>query len=162
MNQLIIRNALLSDIDALVKVGMARERVQRRLNVAAAGEESFLVAEADAEVIGMLSIRWSGGCDGVRPWFYGAEVRPDWRRRGVGTAMWAEGEALALGRGLSEAALDVEVSNEDARRLYERLGYVVIGPHLHQWQAIDPDTEQVTATGTSETWAMRKQLVQIT
>ncbi len=63
-----------------------------------------------------------------------------------------------VGSGAPAVAPDVEVSNVDARRLYERLGYAVVGPHRHHWRAIDPATGQVVREGESDTWAMRKTL----
>ena len=54
-------------------------------------------------------------------------VHPDWRRRGVGkrllTLTMAEGGA----RGVSLAFLEVRPSNTHALRLYESLGFQIIG-----------------------------------
>jgi len=41
---------------------------------------------------------------------------------------------------------------------YERLGYVVAGPHEHHWRAIDPRTGTVTGGGRASTWIMRRTL----
>jgi ribosomal protein S18 acetylase RimI-like enzyme len=129
------------------------------LRLAAEGAESILVAELDGAIRGVLSVRWRGGCDGDRPWFYGAEVHRAWRNLGIGTALWAAGEDLARSRGCAEAALDVEVINTAARRLYERLGYYVVRPHVHTWRSVDPGTGEVIAHGQADTWAMRKLLL---
>ncbi|MGE5574285.1 MAG: GNAT family N-acetyltransferase [Bacillota bacterium] len=50
-------------------------------------------------------------------------VLPAWRGQGIGTQLIAAAEAQAASIGLARCSLDVEMSNTDARRLYERLGY---------------------------------------
>lgn len=54
-------------------------------------------------------------------------VRPQYRGRGLGTALLQHvlGEAGHLGA--RRATLEVRASNTDARRLYERLGFYVAG-----------------------------------
>lgn len=132
--------------------------MQRRLQFAKSGEETFLVAEVDGHAVGMLSVRWSGGCDGGRPWLYGGEVLPQWRNKGIGTLLWNEAERIARRRGAAQVSLDVERANSEARRLYERLGYVIIQQHEHRWRSVDPVSGAVLASGTSDTWIMRKEL----
>jgi ribosomal-protein-alanine N-acetyltransferase len=54
-------------------------------------------------------------------------MRPEFRARGIGTALLrqvlAEGQQL----GARRATLEVRASNEGARRLYERMGFYVAG-----------------------------------
>lgn len=57
------------------------------------------------------------------------------------------------------ASLDVERANGEARRIYERLGYVIIRQHEHRWRSIDPVSGAILASGTSDMWTMRKELV---
>ena len=52
-------------------------------------------------------------------------IRPGFRRQGLGTAMVREVLAQAQVLGATRATLEVRVSNVDARRLYERLGFCV-------------------------------------
>jgi ribosomal-protein-alanine N-acetyltransferase len=54
-------------------------------------------------------------------------VAPEWRRGGVATALLSHvlGEGARLGT--RRATLEVRQSNEAARRLYERFGFVVAG-----------------------------------
>ena len=56
-----------------------------------------------------------------------AAVIPALQGRGVGTQLIAAAEHLGCVRGLETVVLGVEDSNPRARRLYERLGYVVVG-----------------------------------
>ena len=129
-----------------------------RLHLADGGEETFLVAEVDGHAVGMLSVRWSGGCDDDRPWLYGGEVLSQWRNQGIGTVLWNEAERIARRRGAAQVSLDVERPNSAARRLYERLGYVIIRQHEHRWRSIDPASGGILSSGTSDTWIMRKEL----
>ena len=153
-----VRDVEEGDADSLVQVIGDRNRVLVRVAAGLSRQEDMLVALVDGVVRGAVSIRWSGGCDDWLPWLYGAEVDQDYRRRGLGTALWGAAEDRCRRRGATQASLDVEVTNLGARRLYERLGYVVIGPHRHHWQSLDPATAAVVVEGESETWAMRKPL----
>lgn len=84
-----IRAATEDDLSALGAAGIGADRLQRRLQLAQSGEETFLVAEVDGHAAGMLSVRWCGGCGGGRPWLYGGEVLPS-----GGTGASAPGCAL--------------------------------------------------------------------
>lgn len=53
------------------------------------------------------------------------EVAPDWQGRGLGSAVIGDVQALAREAGLP-LALQVLKGNPKARRLYERLGFVVV------------------------------------
>jgi ribosomal protein S18 acetylase RimI-like enzyme len=53
-------------------------------------------------------------------------VRPDVRDRGVGRALLAELVTPAREAGLAHVSLEVLVHNADARRLYDRLGFVPV------------------------------------
>jgi len=54
-------------------------------------------------------------------------VHPEWRRRGVGKRLLALTMAEGGGRGVTLAFLEVRPSNTHALRLYESLGFQVIG-----------------------------------
>jgi [ribosomal protein S18]-alanine N-acetyltransferase len=67
-------------------------------------------------------------------WFIGNEVhvnnvavRPECRRRGLGSLLVSHVLAIADGEGRSRATLEVRRSNHAARRLYEGLGFRVAG-----------------------------------
>jgi ribosomal-protein-alanine N-acetyltransferase len=54
-------------------------------------------------------------------------MRPEWRGRGIGTALLQRVLAEARRLGARRATLEVRASNKGARRLYERLGFYVAG-----------------------------------
>jgi [ribosomal protein S18]-alanine N-acetyltransferase len=54
-------------------------------------------------------------------------IRPEFRGRGIGTALLHHVLAEARNLGARRATLEVRASNEGARRLYDRLGFYVAG-----------------------------------
>ncbi len=102
-----------------------------------------LVAEADGVLVGMIELwlRRPADTRGARiPKLdadLGIVVAPDWRGRGVGTALLLAAEDWARSQGAQRMILDLSSANTGALRLYERLGYEV---HAHQMdKEIEPD-----------------------
>jgi ribosomal-protein-alanine N-acetyltransferase len=60
-------------------------------------------------------------------------VLPEFRRRGVATALLARVAADATGRGATRAMLEVRRSNVEAQRLYERFGFRVSAVRLRYY-----------------------------
>lgn len=60
-------------------------------------------------------------------------VAPEARGKGIGTLLLQFAEELTKQRGYTKLSLNVETQKEDARRLYERLGFVITEP----WSIID-------------------------
>lgn len=91
---------------------------------------TFLVAWSSADPVGYAVVQWGGysgalgraaSVDAIE--INHLQVRSDQRGRGVGTALMAAAEQTIRERGGTVAAVGVDESNTDARRLYERLGY---------------------------------------
>ncbi len=78
----------------------------------------YLVAWEDGDPIGHVCIEWTEPAELQDLW-----VLPARRRGGVGAALVGAVEARVAARGREVLALTVGIGNEDARRLYERLGY---------------------------------------
>ena len=55
------------------------------------------------------------------------------RGKGIGTKLLAFAEQVAREKGYDKLSLNVETAKLDARRLYERIGFIVTGP----WTIID-------------------------
>lgn len=130
-----VRRAGPADVDVLVQ--LAEEYCEADGHVfdvatVRAGLEPLLVddrhgvvfvAELDRAVDGYGVVTWGwsieiGGLDVVLDELYART-----KGRGVGTALIRRLEADCRTRGVKRIFLETELSNEDARRLYEREGY---------------------------------------
>jgi GNAT superfamily N-acetyltransferase len=85
------------------------------------------------------------------------EVVGPLQRRGIGTALIHAGEDTARRLGDEQIALGVGLANVDARRLYERLGYVDwrYGTIVATWQERDRDGPPVTVSETCDVLVKR-------
>ena len=61
-------------------------------------------------------------------------VHPTWRRRGVGRALLDFSLRFGEGRGAKEVYLEVRASNTVAQRLYQGLGFKVVGRRKGYYQ----------------------------
>jgi len=87
----------------------------------------YWVAESAGEVIGqmMVTYEWSDWRNGTIWWIQSVFVRPDWRRKGVFSALYHHVESLAANEpGVIGLRLYVEENNQRAQRTYEALGMV--------------------------------------
>lgn len=92
---------------------------------------SFLIAWESADPLGWAVVRWDGCVGPAARAAYPRcvevihlHVREAARGRGVGRALLGEAERLGRERGIEQIAVSVSTENENATRLYERLGYV--------------------------------------
>jgi ribosomal protein S18 acetylase RimI-like enzyme len=83
--------------------------------------ELFFVAVIDGTVVGTVM----GGYDGHRGWVYSLAVLPDYRGRGIGTALMRHVEGELTRRGCPKINLQVLASNVATVAFYTKLGYVV-------------------------------------
>ena len=104
------------------------ERVARRFLGTLDGQHEMLVGLLNAVPAGSVLIggpkrdRFPGAL-----YLFALDVDTRYQKIGVGTALIAAVEEEARQRGLNRVNLEVGVANDDARRLYERLGYVLCG-----------------------------------
>ena len=90
-----------------------------------------LVVEADGRYVGRVTLRhdWGDETSIIEKDFPGLpqinalEIDEDYRRRGLATMLIAAAENEARRQGFSMIGLGVEISNEPAKKLYEKLGY---------------------------------------
>jgi GNAT superfamily N-acetyltransferase len=105
----------------------------------------YLVAWEGGTPIGQVLLhRWrpsalavAGVVDSL-PYIEDVFVLPEWRDRGVGTALLEAAESAAAARGDRGVSLAVSTGNSAARRLYTRLGYVGAGVPVHRHATTEP------------------------
>jgi ribosomal-protein-alanine N-acetyltransferase len=84
---------------------------------------ALLVAETDDELTG-YSVMWFAADEGE---LGDIAVLPERRGEGIGQALLRESIVVAASRGTRSLYLEVRESNEAARRLYEKVGFSVVG-----------------------------------
>ncbi|NLD87363.1 MAG: GNAT family N-acetyltransferase [Clostridiales bacterium] len=93
--------------------------------VAEAGE-LYICFDDEGEPVGAMWIMLRGFC-GLYPYLKLIGVRRDRRGEGIGREMLAFFHRLAAGSGAKKVTLMVSDFNISARRLYDSLGYSVLG-----------------------------------
>lgn len=93
-------------------------------------------------LIGQLFVQLTSGrtelADGsTRAYIYGFRIKPDYRRQGLGRRMLHAAEKDLCERHFQRVTLNVGQDNPQARRLYEQLGYRVVGTDPGKWHYID-------------------------
>ena len=123
-----------SDLERLLDLDLAphiAEHHRERYALQVAGAATYLLAWRGEQNVGRATVYNESKYEPVRQAHPGAaeinalEAEP--RRQGIGTALISAAESSAAGRGCTSMGLAVEPSNPYARRLYERLGYVLWG-----------------------------------
>ena len=84
------------------------------------------VALADTEPVGFITCAEDSREPTPVGFIIQTGTRPDWRGRGLATALVVRALRDCRDAGYSAAMLDVNVNNPTARRLYDRLGFRVI------------------------------------
>lgn len=146
MATVIIRPARRTDIAALVvalgqetfftdRIGRMRHNLGELL-IAFAGQVPVGDVYLWCEPVEEVEVRTA--FPGV-PMLNHLEVAPGWQGQGIGTRLVRAAEDAARRRGFDRIVLGVGVDNPDAKRLYERLGYVdwENGPVVARWT--EPD-----------------------
>ncbi len=133
-----IRRATASDLTSLVSFNqsMALETEDKPLDEAllSAGVNRvlssedkgfYLVAEAEGDVIGslMVTFEWSDWRNATFWWVQSVYVVPQWRRKGVYSALYQQVQSLAqTAEGVCGYRLYVEKDNLVAQATYKKLG----------------------------------------
>ena len=107
------------------------------------GKAVIWIAETNGSgLIGQCFVSLKGNrpelADGiVRAYIYGFRVQPPFRNQGIGTRIMYTIEDDLRKRGFRQVTLNVGKDNHDARRFYDRLGYIAAGEDPGQWSYID-------------------------
>lgn len=132
-----VRRAELSDLDDLVALeesSFATDRLSRTQYRRHLDSESAQVLVASANhrnFLGTAVVFFRKGTQVAR--LYSIATKSEARGKGVGSALLEAAEQLALKRGRSSLRLEVRTDNDDALRLYERLGYQRIGRYARYY-----------------------------
>ncbi len=139
-----VREATKTDLEALV----AREPIEarrlyevERFRAQENDEGLLLIAWHGDAIQGRVRLRWWSKYDDVReefgdfPEINALDAWPT--GEGVGTQVIAACERIAAERGYVQIGIGVEVTNVDARRLYERLGYEFWSEVVDVWDEFD-------------------------
>ncbi len=129
---IVVRPAREEDTPALVALAgeglplaSADARARMIERALADGLHELLVAKASEEIVGF--IEWLLAYDVAEgapiAYVLALYVRPDWRQKGVGTALFKAVMSRAKARGASEIHASVVAENEAAVRLYRRCGF---------------------------------------
>jgi ribosomal-protein-alanine N-acetyltransferase len=94
--------------------------------------ETFIVAEGSKEIMGYIMCRIEVGLSNIglpglvkKGHVVSVAVMPEHRRKGVGTALVTKAMESMRTYGAKQCYLEVRVSNEEAVRLYKKLGLEV-------------------------------------
>ncbi len=90
----------------------------------------FWVAELEGKIVGTVAIRPKQGATCELKRLY---VSKGARGRGVGRALYAHAEAFANSAGYDRIWLDSSRKFVEARRLYEKSGFVLIDELANEW-----------------------------
>ncbi|WP_226006218.1 GNAT family N-acetyltransferase [Natrinema salinisoli] len=111
--------------DAAVRADANRETMRETL-AAYQVNDGLLVARAGETIVGFASVTVEHGSlelDTDRGLLSNIYVKPDYRDRGIGTALLEAAEESLARRGVDVMLLEVMADNESARRFYRREGY---------------------------------------
>jgi mycothiol synthase len=91
---------------------------------------TFAVLAGEA-IVGFC-VNWVGGEGGREGWVEAIGVLPDWRGRGIASALLAHSLRLFQAEGLPRAGLDVDAENPSgAVRLYQKHGFEIARETIH-------------------------------
>lgn len=136
MQEVHIRPVILSDAQMLAPLmeqlgypTTASEMEQRLKNILPQNNYHALVAICDGQAVGMigLCVRWGYQANSLLGEIIALVVAQEYRSRGVGARLVAEGERWLREHGANRITVSSGNRRPDAHRFYERLGYQATG-----------------------------------
>lgn len=121
----------------------------------------WVIETEQGEIIGQAFVMLRSGeldaADGEkRAYFFGFRIRDAWRNRGIGSYLMRFVEGDLFERGYQYITLNVAKDNQDALRLYQRLGYKIVGSHAGKWSYVDD--QGVVQHVNEPSWRMIKRI----
>lgn len=122
----------------------------------------WLAESCEAGLVGQLFVSFRSArpelADGkTRAYVYSFRVKTAFRRQGIGSLLMKATEADLMQRGFQWVTLNVSQTNPMARRLYERLGYRVVGADPGRWSYTDDQGQRHDVC--EPAWRMEKKLL---
>ena len=112
--------------------------------------ETFIVAEQDGEVVGYIMCRVEVGLSGLglgglikKSHVVSIAVSSEHRRKGIGEALVSKAMEAMKVYNAKQSYLEVRVTNDDAIRLYKKLGFEV-SRTMHGYYADGEDAHVMT------------------
>lgn len=94
--------------------------------------DTCFVAEENGEITGVII----AGNDGRRGYIYHTAVAPDYRKKGLGTALVNKAVSALKGLGINKTALVVFSKNTDGNAFWEKQGFTVRDDLVYRNKAI--------------------------
>ena len=146
----VIRRCEESDLPSVIDINMAAlpehysdyffESILREL------AEAFIVAELDNKIVGYIMCKIEFGFSNFRKLGFvkkghvvSVAVLEEHRGKGLGKALMLEGINGVMHRKSDEIYLEVRVSNTDAIKMYEKLGYVIYRQIIDYYSGDQPE-----------------------
>lgn len=84
-------------------------------------KDLFFIAEENNLVVGTVMV----GFDGHRGWIYSLAVKPDFRKKGIGTKLMKEAITQLKSLGCLKVNLQIEEDNSGVVDFYEKIGFLI-------------------------------------
>jgi ribosomal protein S18 acetylase RimI-like enzyme len=152
-----VRPCVAEDLPMLEWYGLFRDHRELFTDAFArhlAGNNVMLVADLRGFPVGQAWIDLVKHNEERVGYVWAVRVFPFLRGLGIGTHLIDSAERILAERGYRGAELGVEKDNPDARRLYERLGYALVGEAREEYAVTSPDG--AVATYAIDQWLLRK------
>jgi len=139
-----------------------RKLYRQHYQYSCTGSTLIFIAESETghlagQVFVLLYSREKSIADGIkRAYIFSFRVKPQYRKIGLGTSIMKFIEENLQKRGYSEIRLNVAKDNLTALRLYESLGYRIIGSDPGIWNY--QDHEDIWQSVEEPAWQMLKRL----
>jgi ribosomal protein S18 acetylase RimI-like enzyme len=107
---------------------------QRIMLVAYAADSGALAGQVFLQFISS-DPKYADGAS--RGYLYALRVKPAYQNRGLGRQLILAAEEQLRGRGMLVSTIGVAKDNMRAQRLYERMGYEIVGEDPGRWTYVD-------------------------
>lgn len=157
--EVVIRQAVADDLPNLEWFGVFtahREIILTTFLNQQKGQSLMLIADANGFPVGQVWLDFEKHKAERVGVLWAVRVVPWLRNLGIGTRLIHAAEKLLTERGYAWAELGVEIENEAAKRLYERLGYIQTQRLAEKLNYTTPDGLPVTLW--VDQWILRKPL----